>query len=305
MHRTFRTLVLTAIMSLTACSSSDLPQANNSLLRFLSEEPAGVVFVDFGELRQNPFVQGFMEEYVGIQLPERLEDFTASTGFDPKSSLKQLMGTSVPDGNETLMAVSATFDRARVTQYMTDAGLAFGEDDDVPLFRPDPQRDTIVAFLDGVVLVGGESQVRDALERSRGNLPSALDNAQLLADINAISDGYQVWATGRLDSGGMADQLSGPLQLIRSIDHGTYQMRIDELVTARAVGHFSDPAEAETVAGLLQGLRGVAMLQGVSNGFGELLSGILISKEESSVEVRLQVETAVLERLAKSGALSR
>ena len=306
MNRALCLIVCAAVLVMTGCSSADLPATDETLLRFLPEDTSGIVFVDLSGLRENPFAQDFIDEHVGVQVPEALDDFTASTGFDPNSSLRQIMAASAGD-SESLMVVSAVYDRARVSEYLTEEGMTFGSHEGVGLFRPDPAREALVAFVDDVILVGSESQVRGAIDRSSGTLRSALNNPRLLEDIRTIGEGYQVWATGRIDPNLIPEELTGmgPVELIRSIERGTYQMRVDEMVTARAIGEFTDPGQASTVASLLEGLKGIAMLQGASGDFSELLSAILISNEESVLEIELQIETALLERLAESGALTR
>jgi hypothetical protein len=216
------------------------------------------------------------------------------------------MGGSFGEGRALIVA-SAAYDRERVVSYLTGEGMIEGEEGLTPLFRPDRAREGVVAFIDEVALVGSEPEVRGAIGRAQGGLASALENDRLLEDIRSIEDGYQVWATGRVDPGLLPSDLGagGPMDLLRSLERGTYQMRIDQTISARAIGEFTSPGQARTAASLLEGLRGMAMIQSLPGDLAQLLSGILIASSDRRVEIQLDIDTAVLERLAASGALSR
>ena len=306
MKSAMRTLAFVAAGLLAGCSGSpDAADSAESLLRFLPEDTSGVAFADVAGLRENPFAGNLLEERAGAESPERYREFVEATGFDLTNDLRQVMVGSAGEGRG-LIVVGAVYDRDRVSGYLTGEGMAYGDHEGTTLFRVNPDEERILAFVDDVALLGPESEVRNAIDRAGKSLPSALDNGQLLEDIAAIADGYQLWATGRVDSVLISDAIEapGPADLLRSIETGTWQMRVDDMVTARAVAEFTSSDQAMTAASLLEGLRGIAMLQGRAGEYGELLSGIRIANNESRVEVHLQVDTAVLERLAESGALS-
>jgi hypothetical protein len=300
-------LALAGAVFLAACSGSpDSVDAGESLLRFFPPQTSAVAFVDFGGLEDHAFVGSFIEEHAGVQTPDELADFQAGTGFDFERDVRQVMAGSAGEGGG-LIVVNAVYDRERVIRYVTDEGMAYADHGGTGLFLPDASTDTVFAFVDDVVLIGTEPHVRGAIDRAGGGVPSALDNARLLEDIAEIEDGYQIWATGSIDTGLIPEEAgeSGITLVLASLERGTYQMRFDETITARAIGEFTSADQARTAASLLEGLRGMAMIQGVAGEFYDLLSGILIATNDTQVEIQLQLERAVLERLAESGALSR
>jgi hypothetical protein len=301
------TAVFVSVMLLAACAgSTETTSPAQSLLRFFPEDTSGVVFINFGDLRDQAFIGSLVEQNAGIETPEELSEFEAATGFDFERDVRQLMAGSAGEGR-SLIVVDAMYDLDRVVDYLTGEGMRSGDYQGTPLFRPDAEEEARVAFLGDVAVIGGEAEVRSAIDRLAGSSPSALDNAQLLADVEEVGQGgYQVWATGRIDPEMIPDQAGGgAMELLSALERGTYQMRFDDAITARAIAEFSSPDQARTAASLLEGLRGMAMIQGAATEFGDLLSEILIANNESRVEIQLNVDTAVLERLAESGALSR
>lgn len=301
-------VVFASMMLMAACAGSvETTSPAEPLLRFFPEDTDGVVFINFGDLRDQAFIGSFVEQNAGVDTPEELNKFEAATGFDFERDVRQLIAGSAGEGR-ALIVVDAVYDLDRVVDYLTSEGMGWGDYQGIPLFRPDAEEETRVAFLGDVALIGREPEVRSAIDRFEGSSPSALDNPQLLADVEEVADGgYQIWATGRIDPGLIPDQVAGggAMELLSALEHGTYQMRFDDAITARAIAEFSSPDQARTAASLLEGLRGMAMIQGAATDFADLLSGILIENNESRVELQLQVDTAVLERLAESGALSR
>jgi len=313
-------VALALVTLLAACSgSTDTTDGQESMLRYFPEETSGVVFVDLGALRDHTFVGKFIEDRAGVQSPDELDRLEAATGFDFENDVRQIMAGSM-GGGRGLVVVNADFDLPRVVAYLRGEGMAYGEHNGTELFRPEAASgDTgenpgtseapmggVVAFLDDVVLIGSEPEVRGAIDRSEGNGTTALDNARLVADILEIEDGYQVWATGRIDTRLLPQGVAGgPMELLGALERGTYQMRIDDAITARAVGQFTSEEQARTVTSLLEGLRGMALLQEMTTEFRDVLSGILIANEGSRVELQLQVDTALLDELAESGQLSR
>lgn len=304
-------IAFSLVVLMAACAGSlETTSPAESLLRFFPSDTSGVVFINFGELRDQAFIGRFVEQNAGVDTSEELDEFEAATGFDFERDVRQLMGGSAGEGRG-LVVIDAVYDVDRVEDYLTDQGMRSGDYQGTALFRPNTENaeeDARVAFLPDVALIGRESEVRGAIDRFEGSAPSALANPQLLADVEEVEDGgYQIWATGRLDPELIPAQAAGggAMELLSALQRGTYQMRFDDAITARAIAEFSSPDQAQTAASLLEGLRGMAMIQGAATEFADLLSGILIQNNDSRVEVQLQVDTAVLENLAESGALSR
>jgi hypothetical protein len=304
-------LLVVSMILLTACSGEpDVPATDEGmLLRYFPPETNGVVFIDFAGLREHPFMGAFVEEHAGAQAGDEVDEFQTATGFDFGNDVRQVMAGSAGDGR-VLIVVSADYDPDRVADYFVGEGLQVGEHGGTALFRPGesgPDDEAVLALLGAVVLVGVEAEVRDAIDRAGGSGSSALENAELLRDIAEVGEGYQIWATGRVDTTLIPGDPGegGPANLLRGLERGSYPMRVDDTITARAIAEFASAEQAGTAASLLEGLRGMAMLQGVEGEFAQLLNGIMIASNDDRIEVQIQIDTALLEQLAESGALSR
>src|SRR5438128_7239182 len=120
-----------------------------------------------------------------------------------------------------------------------------------------------VTFLDNVIVVGNGDSVKKALDQMSlpGSQPLRTD---LMDAIHTIEAGSQVWAVGDFSIPDLPAGLRGPgpaIELMKSLRGGTYQMRIDQDVHARATGNFADAESAKNLTDLARGLIAVAKLQ--------------------------------------------
>ena len=79
---------------------------------------------------------------------------------------------------------------------------------------------------------------------------------------------------------------SGPVaEILKSLQHGTYQMRVDRDVHARATGNFADADSAKNLADMARGLIALAKVQAAKQqpDLVHVLDGIQISSSGSSV----------------------
>ena len=88
------------------------------------------------------------------------------------------------------------------------------------------------------------------------------------------------------------------LDLIASLESGTYQMRLDSVLTGRAVGQFRTPETARRTGDLLRGLVAFGKMQTFEQpDLIELLDGVQIDNVESSVEIHFAVDGELLRRI--------
>ena len=113
----------------------------------------------------------------------------------------------------------------------------------------------------------------------------------------------QVWAVGDFSVSDLGDVgVRGPapaLEMLKSLKGGTYQMRVDTGIHARATGSFADVERTKNFGDLGRGLIAVAKLQ-VSKQQPDMLrvlDGIQISSNGTTLTVRVEESGETLKKL--------
>ena len=97
-----------------------------------------------------------------------------------------------------------------------------------------------MSFLDKYVLFGKKEALKQAIDRAAAPAPNALDNPQLREQIGSIQAGSQVWAVGDVSSELLPSRIPIPrgarpgVEFLKSLRHGSYEMRVDTDVHIRA-----------------------------------------------------------------------
>src|SRR3989442_1703011 len=120
--------------------------------------------------------------------------------------------------------------------------------------------------------------------------------------IKTIEAGKQVWAVGDFYPEQLPPQVAGtPIaNLIKEFQGGTYQMRVDQNVHARAFGNFTSAEHAKSAADLARGALALGKLQASrmpDQAFLQALDGIQIANSGSSVTVNVDESGDVLKKL--------
>src|SRR5437870_1220266 len=117
--------------------------------------------------------------------------------------------------------------------------------------------------------------------------------SDLLDAIRTIEAGNQIWAVGNslevsIPTGGF-DQTPAA-QIFKSLRRGSYQMRIDRDVHARAIADFTDADTASNLADMARGFIAVAKLQVAKQqpDLVHVLDGIQISSSGSTVTAQIE-----------------
>src|SRR5207248_821044 len=139
-------------------------------------------------------------------------------------------------------------------------------------------------------------------------LPGSLPlHSDLMAAIQAIDAGNQVWAVGdfSIKDFGTAG-LRGPapaLEILKSLQGGTYQMRVDTDIHAVATGNFADAESAQNLRDMARGLLAVAKLQVAQKepDMLHLLDGIQVSNNGPKLIVKVDELGDLLKKLRKNG----
>ena len=135
---------------------------------------------------------------------------------------------------------------------------------------------------------------------------SAPLRSDLTAAIQTIEAGNQIWAVGDFSISDFPPALREPtpiVDMLKSLQRGTYQMRIDNDIHARATGTFSDENSARNIGDLARGALAVAKMQVARKqpDLVHLLDGIQVSNSGPTLTVRVDESGDLLKKLQTSG----
>jgi hypothetical protein len=273
-----------------------------AILKLLPAATQGVAFIDAAALRNTPLVQDLMAEGQLPVVPPKLRDFAATTGFDFQRDIDRITIGRL-ENRRMLLVFEARYDKFKVERFLSDhvsrleayMGRDIYEDRDI---------EAGVAFIDNVVIAGYIEAVKKAIEQASLPASGILLRSDLLTTIRTIEAGNQVWGVGEfhfeeLPLNRVAPQGTGPvLEILRTLQGGTYQMRIDRDIHARATGNFTNADNAKTIAGLGRGM--VALMKTQVAKQQDLLyalDGVQISNSGTSVVVNIDESGDLVKKL--------
>ena len=271
---------------------------DEELLKLFPAATDGVGFIDVAELRDNQLVHDLVETQLRGRARRGLDEFMERTGLDPIRDLEQVMAGRT-GADSFLVVARVNYDALRVTQYFGERGVPSEAYLGRTLYRPEADDDWTVSFIDNLALLGSNDAVRGAIDRLAAPDSSALDNQELVEAIASIEDGNQVWAVGAF-SLLLPDGIAPPMatDLVDSLERGTYQMRLDTDLAARAIGDFASPEMAQRTADLLRGFVALGKMQAFERAeLIELLDRVVIDAVESSVHINFEAAGELLRRL--------
>jgi hypothetical protein len=202
--------------------------------------------------------------------------------------------------NDAFFAVQGRIDKFKVQQYLVGKGK-----------QPDGylgqtiyyDKDGAIAVLDNLLLVGQANGVKKGLEQMQipGSSPLRSD---LLAAIQTIDAGNQVWGVGDVSVSDLpATGLRGPapvMDMLKTLQRGTYQMRVDTGVHIRATGSFADADSAKNISDVATGALAIAKLQ-VAKGQPDMLQaldGIQINNSGTTLTLEIDEPGELLKRVS-------
>lgn len=286
-----------AVASIPAATVS----VDDSALKFLPAETQGVAFIDVAALRDAPLAADILKQFPPTIESHGLGEFMAATGFDPQRDLDKVTVAKI--GNrDPLVIAQGRIDKFKFEQFFREKGREPEAYLGQTLYH---DGDGAFAVFDNVVLMGHLEAVKKAIDQMQlpGSLPLRSD---LTAAMQTIEAGNQVWAVGDFSAGDLKSAgIRGPapaLEMLKSLQGGTYQMRIDTDVHARATGNFADAESAKNLGDLARGALAVAKLQVAKQQPDVLhvLDGIQISSSGTTLTVRIEESGDLLKKLQKT-----
>jgi hypothetical protein len=244
--------------------------------------------------------------------PRGLGEFAQATGFEPQRDVDSV--TAARTGEHAgVVLVRARYDKFKVEQYVKDkAGQITSETylgrviytEDAP-----SEHAGGVAFIDNVIIAGSIPSVKQVIDRMAAPSRSVVDNAELMKQVRTIEAGNQVWAAGRFDPamfglpGGAPEKLG---EVALALNAGTYQMRIDQDVHAKATGSFNSPEMAKAASDTLRGLLAMGKLQFAQEAtLTRLLEGTSVEFSGQTLMVSFNASGDVIRQLQEMRAAPR
>jgi len=258
--------VVFAVATTTIPAQTIVPDP--AVLKLFPAETQGVAFVDLAGLRNTPLGMEIMAQGQPLALGvPKIQDFVAATGFNFRDDVDRVTIGRL-DARRAMFVIQARYDQFKVESYLADhvtrldtyMGRSIYEDRD---------HDFGVTFIDGLVIAGYTDAVKKAVEQASLPASSIALRSDLMAAIRNFEAGSQVWAAGEFHFDELpATQLpqqaagAGPiLEILKTLQGGTYQMRVDTGIHAIAVANFTSAENAKTLSDLSRGLIGLVKTQ--------------------------------------------
>jgi hypothetical protein len=275
---------------------------NDAILKLFPSETKGIAFFDMAALRNTPLFQDLMTEGKLPPIPPKLAEFAAATGFDVHRDIDRVTAGRI-SGRRILLVIEARYDKFKVERFLGDHVSRLETHMGRPIYE-DRELDAGATFIDNLVIAGYIDGVKKAVEQA--SLPGSNSSVpgDLLARIRTIEAGNQVWAVGEvrfdeLPLGRNSRQTTGPFaDLFKSLEGGTYQMRLDTDVHARATGVFTNADSATAVAELGRGMVALMKARVATNqDMLRMLDGVRIDASGPSVVVNIDEPGDLVKKL--------
>jgi hypothetical protein len=292
----FMAVVAAVAVTMTVPAQAVTP--DEAILKLFPRETDGVAFFDVAALRSAPLYDEIVATQFKSKLPADVVEFGEATGFVLDRDLQQV--TVARLGARQMVAVApANYDRFKVEQYFNDKQVQSETYLGRVIFHPRSQGG--ISFLDNLVIVGHNDAVKKVIDRMAAPAENVLQNPEIMAAIQSIEAGNQVWAAGEFDSRLFPIQNAAPaqaLELLKALKSGTYQMRVDTGIHVVATGQFLDSENARTTTDLLRGFVALAKLQAARQpDLLELLDGVQVEQSGLSMTVNFAADGDLLKRL--------
>jgi hypothetical protein len=283
-----------AIATITIPAQTIFP--DQTVLKLFPAETQGVAFVDLAALRNSPLGMEVMAQGAPFAPRQpKLQDFMAATGFNFQQDVDRVTVGKV-DSRRMMFVIQARYDRFKVERYLADhvtrldtyMGRTVYEDRDL---------DFGVTFVEDLVIAGYTDAVKKAVEQASVPASTIALRPDLMAAIRNFEAGSQVWGAGEfhfdeLPLAQLPPQAvgAGPiLQVLKTLQGGTYQMRVDTGIHAKATANFTSAEDAKTLSDLSRGMIALVKTQvAVPNpDLLHVLDGVQVSNSGTQMVVNI------------------
>jgi len=265
-------------------------------LKFLPPETTGVAVVDVASLLTAPLVQNQLKN--NDSLPPKMQELVDGTGINPKTDIDKVTIAKLGP-REAFVVVQGRINKFKVEQFLMDRGKQADAYLGQTIYY---DKDGAIAVLDNLLVAGQVDTVKKALDQLQIPGSSPLRN-DLAAAIQTIDSGNQIWAVGDFSISDLGNAgVRGPapvVEMLKSLQSGTYQMRVDSDIHARATGSFADADSAKNISDLAKGALAIAKLQVAKQqpDLLQALDGIQVSSSGTTITVTIAESGDLLKKL--------
>jgi hypothetical protein len=296
--------VVFAVATATIPAQTIVP--DQTVLKLFPAETQGVAFVDLAALRNTPLGVEIMAQGAPLtpQVP-KLQDFIDATGFNFREDVDRVTVARL-DARRAIFVIQARFDQFKVERYLADHVTRLDTYMGRTIYE-DRDHDFGVAFIDGLVIAGYTDAVKKAVEQVSLPASSIALRSDLMAAIRNFEAGSQVWAAGEfhfeeLPVAQLPPQAAGAgpiFDLLKTLQGGTYQMRVDTNIHAKAVANFTSAENAKTLSDLSRGVIALVKTQVAAQNLDLLhaLDGLQISYSGTQMFVNIDEPGDLVKKL--------
>jgi hypothetical protein len=290
-------------MVLGFAATTPVPVAAASIdavsLRFLPPDIQGIGFIDVAALRDAPLVQDALKSK-DVTIRGDLDEFMIATGVDARRDIDKLTLAKL-GAEDGFVIAQGRFDKAKIEDLLKTKNRSRSQESYLGQTLYRDGNNAVVIFND-VVLLGRTNAVKKALDQMQSPVSRPLRN-DLLTAIQAIEPGNQLWGVGEFSINDLGtvgfNSPSAAVEMLKSLRSGTYQMRVDTGIYARATGNFADPEGAQNIGDLARGMLAIAKIQMAQQQPDVLpmLDGIQVSYTGATLTVRIEATGEQLRKL--------
>lgn len=304
--------LLSLVLLVSAGSLQLFGSMDSELLGMVPDNAKVIAGVDLTSAKNSDLGRYFLN-HKG-QENHGLDEFVASTGFDPRRDLQYFLFESSGGGSNNSqdswsMLAHGTFDPERLRALAAQKGGTVQNVQGVPVLIQDKKssQTTAICFPDtGLAIMGDFATVQDILVNRA--TPGVLDPA-LKREVDAIAASNDVWFASLLNGGFLRNHLSGPLnqppqaaQALQSIVESSGGIRFGAMVDLTLNAVARSPQDANSLADVIRFLAGMAQMQGQKDAKASTLANALanlnLSTNGPNVHITLTVPEKALEQLA-------
>jgi hypothetical protein len=241
-----------------------------------------------------------------------LARFEAETGVDVTRDIDYVVAVlgSGPEGADAhqappLVMARGRFDEVRVEGLVREKGGSVEDYRGQRLFThkqtgPGSSSAAMTFLEPGLVAMGADAAVRAAIDVRTGATPAAAGNDDLLRLVRETKDGGNAWVVAKFDAltagGGVPSDV---MQRLPAINWVTATGHVNGGVRAAVRAETRDEAAAKNLRDVLQGLLGLARLQGGQRaGLAAIIDSIELGGEGKNVSLGLAVPIEAIDQLA-------
>lgn len=321
-------LVLGVYLTRTARhASAQSITLDRNLVALLPANATTLVGVDVDRLKGTALYRHIEAESQKGPGNSQFDNFTATTGFDPRRDVRELLVASWVDAaaknqSQFVAVARGEFNVTAIGNEIKKEGKATSQTyRGFEVFLPDGNRKQVpknesstphdqgaFAFLDTkTAIAGSRPAVLAAIDRKAGGGPSLLDNTSLLSRAQTISASSQVWAVSQSPGDVVAHAMpkSGSVEtsnfarIFASMQNSTFAVDLMNGVDLRANGICKTSEDAKTLGDAARGFVAIGRLAASQKEpeLMGLLDGIKVEEQSTELNISVRVDPATLDKL--------